>query len=338
MPKSIIGGWRAFSLLKQAAIATAQPIATRVNYEGEPAEPGIANHYVNDNEVNGELLPTDHRILNKKLEFKHKTKAFPHVVGLFASMAMGKDTSTAIGATLAYKHKIEIDKDIVELPYRTMVENDGDTQKVFPGIACVGFTLSGQRDGFVEFEADLVGRGGEAVDATAKPPTAAETYLCYQDVTLTKGGAYDGTTVTGGTPIHAEVKSFKFAFKNGGKGVYFLGDGTGLIAQVRRGGNKYTVEFEAEIELEDQSHRTDLLGGAEFVLHMPIVGGLANGTARYTVEVILPRAIYREVKKGVDDGILKVACKFGVLSDPVHGGLIINVINLQQASYLAAAA
>jgi hypothetical protein len=81
MPKSIIGGWRGFSLLRQADIVTEQPINTRVNYEGEPAEPEIANHYVNDNEVNGELLPTDHRILNMKLEFKHKTKAFPHVVG-----------------------------------------------------------------------------------------------------------------------------------------------------------------------------------------------------------------------------------------------------------------
>jgi hypothetical protein len=97
------------------------------------------------------------------------------------------------------------------------------------------------------------------------------------------------------------------------------------------------VEYEAEIELEDQAHRTDLLAGNEFILHMPIVGGVANGTAHYTVEVILPRAIYREVKKGVDDGILKLACKFGVLADPVHGGLIINAVNLQQASYLAAA-
>jgi hypothetical protein len=70
---------------------------------------------------------------------------------------------------------------------------------------------------------------------------------------------------------------------------------------------------------------------------MPIVGGVADGAEKFTVEIILPRVIYREAKKGVDDGILKLAAKFGVLADPTYGGLVLNVINLQQASYLAAA-
>ncbi len=336
MPKSIIGGWRGFSLLKQADIATAQPVNTRLNFEGDPMEPETDQHWVNDNEVTGELLPTKHRLLTKKLAGKHKTKAFPHLVGLFASMAMGKDTPTVVGTTTAYQHKLEIDKTVVELPTRTMVENDGDTQHRYPGVACVGFTLSGQRGGFVEFEADLVGRGSEEVDATVKPVHVDETYLAYGDVTLTKGGVYDGTEVTGGASLNASLKSFKLAFKNNGKGVYIMGDSSGLVGSIRRG-QKYEVDFEAELELEDQSHRTDLLAGTEFVLALPIVGGIANDTAKYTVEVILPRVIYREAKKGVDDGILKLAAKFGVLADATYGGLILNVINLQQASYLAAA-
>jgi hypothetical protein len=47
--------------------------------------------------------------------------------------------------------------------------------------------------------------------------------------------------------------------------------------------------------------------------------------------------LYREAKKGLNDGTLKVAAKFGVLADPTYGGLIINVINTHAASYLAAA-
>jgi hypothetical protein len=336
MPKSIIGGWRGFSLLRQAAIATAQPVNTRLNFEGEPMEPETETHFINDNEVTGELLPTKHRLLTMKLAGKHKTKAFPHLVALFASMAMGKDTATGIGATTAYRHKLELDKSIVELPYRTMIENDGDSQRRYPGVACVGFGLSGSRGGFVEFEADLVGRGSEEADVTAKPTHVDESYLAYGDVTLTKGGVYDGTDVTGGTSLSAALKSFKFEFKNGGKGVYLMGDATKMVGQIRRGA-KYEIGFEAELELEDQAHRTDLLAGTEFLLHLPIVGGVADGAEKFTVEIILPRVIYREAKKGVDDGILKLAAKFGVLADPTYGGLVLNVINLQQASYLAAA-
>jgi hypothetical protein len=49
----------------------------------------------------------------------------------------------------------------------------------------------------------------------------------------------------------------------------------------------------------------------------------------------LPRVFYKEAKKGLEEGILKVSAKFGVLSDPTYGPFILNVINMQQTSYLA---
>jgi hypothetical protein len=337
MPKSIIGGWRGLSLTKQADINTAAPVDTLLQFSGDPMEPEPETFYVNDTEVTGELLPTDHRLLTKKLSAKQSSKAFPHLVGIFASMAMGKDTPTKLGTTTAYKHAIEIDKNVVELPYRSLIENDGFAQFLYKGVACVGFTLSGQRGQFVEFEADLVGSAAEEADATPKPERVAESYLAYGDVTLTKGGAYDGTAVTGGTSLAAQLISFKFEFKNNGKGVYLMGDPSGQVGQIRRG-QKYEVNFEGEIELEDQTHRNDLLAGNEFVLDVPIVGGVANGVAHYGIEIIMPRVVYSAAKKGVNDGILKVGAKFAVLADAVRGTPVLLVTNLQQASYLAAAA
>lgn len=336
MPQSIIGAWRGFSLLKQANISTEKPVNTLLYFEGEPMEPEPEKFVVNDNEVTGELLPTTARLLTKKFSDKHKSKAFPHLVGLFASMAMGKDTSTMVAETTAYRHKIEIDKTVVELPTRTMVENDGLAQKRFAGVACTGFTLSGQRGEFVEFEANLIGSGAEADDITSKPARVNESYLTYGDANLTRGGTFDGMAVTGGTNLSAPLKSFKVGFKNSGKGVYLFGDASGNVGSVRRG-SRYEVDLEAELELEDASHRTALLAGTEYVMAIPIIGGTANGSAKYTIEVIAPRVVYKEAKKGVDDGTLKLAAKFAVLADPTYGGLIINVINLQQASYLAAA-
>lgn len=336
MPQSITGAWRGFSLLKQADIKTAEPVDTLLYFSGDPAEPEANQFYVNSDEVTGELMPTKHRLLNRKLAVKHKGKGFPHVVGLFASMAMGKDTATQVGMTTAYNHKIEVDKTVVELSYRTMVENDGFAQFLYKGVACVGFQLSCQRDGFLEIEADLVGSASEATDATEKPDMVDESYLTYGDAKFFKGGAFDGAAVTGGTELSASMEDFTFSFKNNGKAVYICGDNSGQAGRVQRG-QKYDMELKAKFELENQSHRTDFLAGTEFIGYIPLIGGVANGTAHYGVELIFPRIVYKAAKKGATDGTLDVAADFQVLSDPDHGPLVINVTNLQAASYLAAA-
>ena len=333
MPKSNIGAWRGLSLLKQVDIGTAKPVNTLIYFNGDPIETEADNYYVNSDEVTGELMPTVHRLISKKLAAKHKSKAFPHLVGLFASMAMGKDTSTVIGATTAYKHKLEIDKTLVELPYRTMVENDGFAQFVYKGVSCVGFQLSGQRNGFVEMEADLVGSGSEAVDATAKPARMDESYLTYGDCKFVKGGAFDGSAVTGGTDLSANLMDFTFGFKNNGKGVHLMGDQSGLFGRVQRG-KSYDADLKMKFELEDQTHRTDFQAGTEFVGYLPMVGGTANGAAKYGVECIFPRLAYKAAKKGVDDSSLVVAAEFQVLADPTYGPLVMFVTNLQAAAYL----
>jgi hypothetical protein len=340
MVKSIIGAWRAISLTKQSAIGTAaavNAINTLLYFEGEPIEPEPETFYTNEGDITGEVLPTKHRLLTKKLTGKHKSKAFPHVVGLFASMAMGKDTCAVVGTTTAYKHKLEIDKTVVELPTRTLIENDGTLQYLYKGIACTEFVLSGQRGQFCEFEATLLGSAAEQTDATAKPSALDESYLAYGDVNFYTGGTFDGSAVTGGTSISARLKTWKLTYKNNGKGGYLCGDSTGQVGSIRRG-QAYSVELEADIELEDASDRAALLAGTEFVARIPIVGGVANGTANYTIEVILPRVCYREAKKGVDDGILKLSAKYAVMVDPTYGGIIINIINLQATSYLVTAA
>lgn len=333
MPKSNIGAWRGFSLVKQANITTSANVDTLLYFEGEPMEPEIDTFWVNDTEITGELLPTVARALNKKFAGKQKSKAFPHLVGLFASQAMGQDTVSQVGVTSAYLHKIRIDKNVVELPCRTMVENDGYQQRKFTGVACIGFSLSGERGGFVEFEADLLGSGAEADDATAKPARVNETYLTYQDVTLTRGGTFDGNAITGGENLSAPLKSFKVEFKNNGKGVHLFGDASGNMGSIRRG-QKYEVSLELDFELEDASHRNALLAGTEYVMAIPMIGGVADGTAHYQVELIFPRVVYREAKRGVDDGTLTVAAKFAVLSHATYGGFLVNVTNLFQNSYL----
>lgn len=336
MPKSNIGAWRGFSLLKQVDINTAKPVNTLVYFTGEPMEPEADQFYSNTDEITGEVAPTVHRLLSKKLTGKHKSKANPHLVGLFASMAMCKDTATVVATTTAYRHKIEVDKTVVELPYRTMIEHDGFVQFLYKGVSCGGFQLSGQRNGFVEIEADLMGSATEAIDATAKPARIAESYLTYGDVNFQKGGTFDGSAVTGGTSLSASLIDFTVSFKNNYLGKHLMGDNTGKMGRIQRG-QKYDFGFKAKFELEDQTHRTDFLAETEFVGYLPLIGGVANATANYGVEVIFPRLVYKAAKKGVDEGTLTLNAEFEVLSDPTYGAMLLLVTNLQTASYLAAA-
>jgi hypothetical protein len=337
MPYSVNGGWRGFSLLKQVDNVTAKTVNTLLYYEGEPIETQANNFWMNKGEITGDLLPTQARILNKKLAGKHKSKLHPHIVGLLASMAMGKDTVSAVGATTAYNHKLEIDKTVVELPKRTMIENDGFEQTRFIGVGCTGFKISAKENDFVDFEADLMGTGLEVLnDPTAKPARVNESYMAYNDAKFYRGGTFNGTTVTGETDFSASLIGFDLEFKNEGKGRYQFGDASGTMAAIRRG-QSYTCDFGAEIELEDASHKAALLAGTEYVVRIPIEGEVANGAAKYKVEIILPRVRYAEANKKQNDGILAINGKFAVMSDPAYGGLIINVVNLQQANYLAAA-
>jgi hypothetical protein len=333
--KNIIGGWRGVSLTKQNVIATAVPVNTLLPFMGDPMESAVNVNYVNTEQVTGNLLATRHKVLNYKTEGKHKDKATPHLIALFASMAMGRDTSTAVAASTAYKHALEIDQALVELPYRTMVENDGDKQWRFAGIACTGFTLSGSRGQFLEFEADLAGRDevledGSTVPLTAKPALVNESYLTYCDANLKKGGTFAAGAHTGGTVISPQLKDFKFSFKNGGAGKYLFGDASCAVGTIRRGKN-YEAMVEATIEIDDRAYRTEMREGTEFVMSIPIGGEIANAAVRYSVELLFPKVALMEAPKKIeDDGALAYAGKFQIFDN-----FFMNITNLQAASYLA---
>lgn len=336
--KSQQTGWRAFSGLCQAAVGSAQTVNSRFFYEGDPLEPEIDTYYENKNQITGALMATtETRALNRKLTGAHKAPATPHLVGMLASMVLGKCTTTQIGATAAYRHKLEIENTMVALPTRTMVEYDGDTQKRFTGVACTGFKLSGARGAEVMFEATLLGRGDEATDVTAIPARVAESYLFYGDATLVRGGTYDGTVVTGGTALSARVVDFELEVKNNGVAKHLVGDSSGNAGELRRG-KDFDVMFKAKLEIEDAADRNALLAGTEYVLSLPIVGGVAAGANNFTILTVLPKVVYKTAKKGVSgESILELSCEFLVKRDATYGAIQTHVINLQTANYLATA-
>ena len=342
MPDNIIGGWRGVSLLTQADIASAKAVNTLIPFTGDPLEPQAANVYRNTDQVTGGYFATRRKILNFKFEGKHKDKLTPHLAGLFASMAMGKAAVAPIATTTAFRHTFRIasaaDLPSGQLPFRTLIENDGAKQFRNPGLACRGFMISGGRDQFCEFEADLIGRGDEVDETTpgpptAKPPQVLESYMTYADVNLRKGSVWDDvgeTITTAGTLVSADLVDFKFEFKSNAQGQYLCGDGSRLVGRVNRGRN-YEATLEATLEISDRTYRTELRTDTYFGLHLPIEGEVANGAAKYLVELILPRVALEEAPKKVSDsGALIISAKFGVLDY-----FVMRIQNLYSANYLA---
>lgn len=337
--KSITGAWRALSLATSADLtATVAGGLQLLNFKGEDfleAEP--ETYYENKDEATGELGPTKHLILNKKLTGKHKCKATSSAIGLFAAMCCGSDTFTANGGNTVGTHIIRPNKAVVDCLGRTFYENDGDAQFKYTGVVCSGFTVSGQRGQFVDLEVDLIGSAAEVTDATAKPAALNESYLAYGNCSLYLGGAYDGTAVTGGTDTSAKMIDFKIGVKNGAKGTYLMGDSSGKVGAIRRG-MQFDFDLEANIEIHDRTARTALLAGTEFVLRIPLVGEQIGVTgSNFGAEFVFPRLAYKEVKKATSDGLLKIGAKYSVLADATYGLMVLTVVDaagVARGSYL----
>lgn len=326
--------WRAFSALAQVDRDTAQAASVLVDFAGDPAKPEI-ERTTNAERNTGTAFPTRHRELKRMMSFSHEELATPTVVGLFGSQVMGYDASTQIGATGVYRHRLTPNVARKLIPLRSMVEHDGLAQYLYKGVACTGFTLSGERGGNVNFAADFIGSGLKETNAASKPSLNAESWLTYCDVNVVKGGTFNGTSVSGGTSFSATLAGFSIQVQDNAVGRHHFGDASCAYGSVIAG--RFAATIEMDFEIEDQAHRDDLESGDEFSLHIPMIGGIAAGGEPYAIHVIAPRCIYGTLPQSFQDGQLQEKAGFIVLDDGTYDGLVIDVHNLHTPSYLATA-
>jgi hypothetical protein len=199
----IVQGWRAFSATEEGTIGTPETISAgigRLNFEGEPSESRPKDTFDNNDEITGSNEMTKFEVLTRTVELTHTQRAIPHACSLFFAMCLGKvttDRPTNGTATGFYRHYIERDLTTVVLQPVTMWEYDGLRQRVFHAVACRSVMLTGERNGFVRIDAELVGRGSEATTSESKPSQADEAYLRYGDITVYRGGGFTGTVGSG---------------------------------------------------------------------------------------------------------------------------------------------
>lgn len=343
--KRITTGWRGLSIARETTIGAPAAVDAAFNFEGPPVDIEINEARTDEDEITGLNEPGRHEILNWKLEGAHTQRSTPHNLAYFLACALGKVTTQTPDSSTdpaVRRHWIERDLVGVELPTVTLVEFDGVAQKRFPGVFVKSVKVNGERNDFLKLEAQLGGMGKEESISIAKPAVVAESYLRYGDVEFTRGGSLSGSVAggdlaVGGSPasFKADLRSFSWTIDNQAIPVYEMGDNTGYVSRVERG-DRFTHELSAVFEMQDDAHKTGLVNGTEYVLNIPIAGGVipgGGGSFNYSADLIFPRVVYREAKKDRDGQALIVNAEFQVLEDGDYGSVIVKVVN-EQGGYL----
>ena len=321
-------------------------LSTAFNFEGPITDVQPNEVQTDENETTGLNEPSIQEILNWKLDGSHQQRAMPHNLAYFLALVMGKITTDQPDNTNdpnVYRHFIERDLANITLPSVTMVEYDGIANKRYSGMFGKSLKMSGSRGDFVKLEAQFGGMGKEEPNSDSKPAVVGESYLRYGDVNFTRGGSLSGTVAGGdlavvGSPtsFKADLQSFEWTMDNQAKSFYEMGDSTGYVTRAERG-DRFQQSLSAVLEMQDDSHKTGLVNGTEYVMHIPVTGTvIAGGTDsfNYSCDLIFPKIVYKEAKKDRDGEVVTVNAEFQILEDTTYGSVIIKVIN-EQTGYLS---
>ena len=341
--KRITTGWRGFSIAKESGYGTPAGISTAFNFEGPITDVQPNEVRTDEKETTGLNEPSIQEILNWKLDGTHQQRAMPHNLAFFLALVMGKvstDQPDDVNDPTVYRHFIERDLTNITLPSVTLVEYDGIANKRFCGLFGKSVKISGARGDFIKLEAQFGGMGKEEANADSKPSVVGESYLRYGDVNFNRGGSLSGSVsagdlAVGGSPtsFRADLLSFDWTIDNEAKTFYEMGDSSGYVTRAERG-DRFQQTLTAILEMQDDSHKSGLVNGTEYVLHIPVTGAtILNGSFNYSCDLIFPKVVYKEAKKDRDGEVVTVNAEFQILEDITYGSVIVKVIN-EQTGYL----
>ena len=344
--KRITTGWRGFSTATESDYGTPATLATAFNFEGPITDVQPNEVQTDDNEITGLNEPAMQEIINWKLDGSHQQRAMPHNLAHFLSMVMGKVTTDQpddVNDPSVYRHYIERDLANITLPSLTMVEYDGIAAKRFTGLFGKSVKVSGERGDFVKLESQFGGMGKEEPNSDSKPTVVGESYLRYGDVKFTRGGTLSGSVAAGdltvgGSPtsLQGELQSFEWTIDNQAQTIYEMGDSSSYVTRVERG-DKFNQSLSAVLEMQDDTHKTGLINGTEYVMNIPITGAViagGSGSNKFSCDIIFPKVVYKEATKDRDGETVMVNAEFQVLEDTNYGSVIVKIIN-EQTSYLS---
>jgi len=164
------------------------------------------------------------------------------------------------------------------------------------------------------------------------PAEVTETPLRVTGLTLTLGGAWNGSAFQGGRDLDVELNSIEHSFNNNLRVEYIPGGNEAYAGAIIRDGRDQALKLDREMrEFILQQH---LLDNDTFGVYILCQGAIFDGAHRYQVEIIFPKCGVMAAPISVNGKRLAEAGDLKVLEDDTYGSVIVKVKNLQ-ATYAA---
>jgi hypothetical protein len=161
------------------------------------------------------------------------------------------------------------------------------------------------------------------------PARVTETPLKVAGLTLTVGGAWDGSDFSGGRPVNVELQSIETVLNNNLRVEFVPGISDQYGGAIIRGGRVQTIKLEQEMRQFMLQHY--VLANETFGLHILLQGAVFDDPHAYQVEMIYPQCKVLDAPITVKDKRMAEAGDLKVLDNATYGSVIIRVKNLQSA-------
>lgn len=164
--------------------------------------------------------------------------------------------------------------------------------------------------------------------AAAFPSRVNETPLRTSQLSVNIGGKWNGTVISGGHSLAAEIKTLEWKFANNLTPEFAPGSGNLSYAnRCLRSGRTQTISLGREFR--DYIYQQHIDANDTFVVYAKAEGSEYSAGHRYTVEIVFPKVAVLKASKGVDGNRLSEALELQVLEDDTYGSVIVYVKNLQ---------
>lgn len=235
-------------------------------------------------------------------------------IAYFVNMILGAPTTTVAEIGAAYKHSFTLPSGI-QPPTYTMFVDRGLAIKKYNGCAVKKFGLKASPNGLISHESDIVGLT-EATGVIGTPSYADEgNPLAFNHASVKVGGV-----------ANLDIKEWAFSIDSGAFAKRVM-SGSQVAADILapaplKVDGSYTIYFENETE------RAKFLLATSNSLEFHIEGDLIAGASKETLDLHLPKVLYKAYPYGEADNMLAAQVTFEAAYDLATSKLLtLDVIN-----------
>jgi hypothetical protein len=235
-------------------------------------------------------------------------------IAYFVNMILGAPTTSEVETGAAYKHAFVLPSGIQPPTYTFFVDR-GLGVKKYNGCAVKKFGLKASPNGLITHESDIIGLN-EAAGSIGSPSYANEGVpLSFNHATVKVGGV-----------ANVDIKEWAFTLDSGAFAKRVM-SGSQVPADILAPA-PLKVDGSFTIYFENDTERAKFIAGTSNSLQFLIEGETIAGTSKETLDLRLPKILYKAYPYGEADNMLAAQVAFEASYDITSSKLLeLDVIN-----------